>query len=95
MPFFRNFFRLFNIVVRIRLGMATDPARDMGTLRRIQRSTNLQDLVGEVSDFDSVRSRCIRTVRCPVRVCTVTTFVFYTGPGFCSIQSPSPLTASF
>ncbi|GFZ50474.1 hypothetical protein JCM24511_08231 [Saitozyma sp. JCM 24511] len=49
MPFFRNFFRLFNIVVRIRLGMATDPARDMGTLRRIQRSTNLQDLVGEVT----------------------------------------------
>ncbi|RSH90746.1 hypothetical protein EHS25_009921 [Saitozyma podzolica] len=48
MPFFRNFFHLLNLVVRLRVGMATEPTLDLGTLRRIQRSTNLQDLAGEI-----------------------------------------------
>jgi hypothetical protein len=68
MPFFRNFFRLHNLVVRLRVGMATEPTLDLGTLRRIQRSTNLQDLAGEVSDLDLARSGCTRTVRGSVRV---------------------------
>lgn len=53
MPFFRHFFHLFNIVLRLRAGIPipAEPTRDMGTLRRIQRSTNLQELVGQVSGF--------------------------------------------